>query len=65
MREVADHLGNTPAVCRASYINPRLFELYEEGHTISTALPALGSDTRYGLPGTQGQVETAVRDLLR
>jgi DNA topoisomerase IB len=22
VREVADHLGNTPAVCRASYINP-------------------------------------------
>ena len=65
VREVADYLGNTPAVCRASYINPRLFELYEEGHTISAALPALGSDAQYGLPGTQGRVEAAVRDLLR
>ena len=65
VREVADYLGNTPAVCRASYINPRLFELYEDGHTISAALPALGSDARSGLPGTQGQVEKAVRDLLR
>ncbi len=64
VREVADYLGNTPAVCRASYINPRLFELYEDGHTISSALPALGSDARYGLPGTQGPVEKAVRDLL-
>ena len=65
VRAVADYLGNTPAVCRASYINPRLFELYEEGHTISAALPALGSDAQYGLPGTQGRVEAAVRDLLR
>ena len=65
VREVADYLGNTPAVCRASYIDPRLFELYEEGRTISAALPALGSDTRFGLPGTQGAVERAVRELLQ
>ncbi|WAE64565.1 hypothetical protein OUQ49_01825 [Streptomyces cavourensis] len=31
VREVANYLGNTPAVCRASYINPRLFELFDEG----------------------------------
>lgn len=29
--EVADELGNTPAVCRASYVDPRLFELWEQG----------------------------------
>ncbi len=64
VREVADYLGNTPAVCRASYINPRLIELYEEDRTIESALPALGADGRYGLPGTQGPVEEAVRRLL-
>lgn len=31
VRDVADELGNTPAVCRASYIDPRLFELWEQG----------------------------------
>ncbi|WP_436535178.1 DNA topoisomerase IB [Actinoplanes sp. HUAS TT8] len=31
MREVADKLGNTPAVARASYVDPRLLEKYEDG----------------------------------
>ncbi|AEV83612.1 DNA topoisomerase [Actinoplanes sp. SE50] len=31
MREVADQLGNTPAVARASYVDPRLLEKYENG----------------------------------
>jgi DNA topoisomerase IB len=31
MREVADRLGNTPAVARASYVDPRLLEKYEDG----------------------------------
>lgn len=42
VREVAEYLGNTPAVCRASYINPRVVELYEEGITVAAALPHLG-----------------------
>lgn len=36
VRDVADELGNTPAVCRASYIDPRLVDLWERGSTIST-----------------------------
>lgn len=35
VREVADHLGNTPAVCRSSYIDPRVIDLFAEGRTIS------------------------------
>jgi DNA topoisomerase I len=31
MREVAEQLGNTPAVARASYVDPRLIEKYEDG----------------------------------
>ncbi len=31
VRAVADELGNTPAVCRASYVDPRLLELWEQG----------------------------------
>jgi len=34
VRDVAEELGNTPAVCRASYIDPRLFDLWEHGATI-------------------------------
>jgi DNA topoisomerase I len=34
VRDVADALGNTPAVCRASYIDGRLVDLWERGETI-------------------------------
>jgi len=34
VRAVAEQLGNTPAVCRASYIDPRLFDLWASGRTI-------------------------------
>ncbi|KAF4409113.1 MULTISPECIES: DNA topoisomerase IB [Streptomyces] len=64
-REVADYLGNTPAVCRASYINPRVVELYEEGVTVAAALEHLGDEGGFGVPATQGAVERAVLGLLR
>lgn len=41
MREVADHLGNTPAVARASYVDPRLIERFEQGRTVLPALRRL------------------------
>jgi DNA topoisomerase I len=34
VRDVADELGNTPAVARSSYIDPRLFDRWERGETI-------------------------------
>jgi DNA topoisomerase-1 len=64
-REVAGYLGNTPAVCRASYINPRVIELYEEGVTVAAALPHLGDEGAYGIPATQGPTERAVLHMLR
>jgi DNA topoisomerase-1 len=33
MKEVAELLGNTPTVARASYVDPRVIELYENGKT--------------------------------
>ncbi|MES5817740.1 DNA topoisomerase IB [Streptomyces sp. RG80] len=65
VREVAEYLGNTPAVCRASYINPRVIELYEEGVTVAAALPHLGEEGVYGIPATQGPGERAVLHMLR
>ncbi|MFD7705515.1 DNA topoisomerase IB [Streptomyces caelestis] len=64
-REVAGYLGNTPAVCRASYINPRVIELYEEGVTIASVLPRLGDEGAHGVPATQGPAERAVLRMLR
>jgi DNA topoisomerase-1 len=38
MREVSEALGNTPAVCRSSYVDPRLVEAYRGERTIAPAL---------------------------
>jgi DNA topoisomerase-1 len=63
-QEVAHYLGNTPAVCRASYVDPRIVDLWGHGHTIRDALSELGADTVVGQPATQGYVERAVLELL-
>ncbi|WP_255274328.1 hypothetical protein [Actinomadura madurae] len=65
VKEVASYLGNTPAVARASYIDPRIIELYEQDKTIAPALDRLGVDAAEGELATQGPVEEAVLDLLR
>ncbi|MFC7549350.1 DNA topoisomerase IB [Plantactinospora sp. GCM10030261] len=38
MREVAEMLGNTPAVARASYVHPRVVDLYVDGATADVDL---------------------------
>jgi len=63
VKEVAHYLGNTPAVCRASYIDPRIFDRYRDGITVGGALDRL-ADVDLGEPATQGAVEEAVIDLL-
>ena len=65
VREVADKLGNTPAVCRASYIDPRIIDLYDHGVTIAPDLEVLGEQASYGSPAFQGAIEAAVLALLR
>lgn len=37
MKDVADFLGNTPALARSSYVDPRVIEAYERGRTIAAA----------------------------
>jgi DNA topoisomerase IB len=64
VKEVAHYLGNTPAVCRASYIDPRVFDRYRDGITIGGALEDLGEDVDPGQPSFHGAVEEAVLDLL-
>jgi DNA topoisomerase-1 len=39
MRQVAKQLGNTPAVCRASYVAPAVVEQYLDGRTIDDFRP--------------------------
>ena len=35
IKKVAEHLGNTPTVCRASYIHPTVLKSYEAGVTLA------------------------------
>jgi len=65
VREVADKLGNTPTVCRASYVDPRVIDLYQGGVTVVDELTALGEGEDLGTPAYQGGVEQAVLALLR
>ncbi len=64
IKEVAHYLGNTPAVCRASYIDPRVFDRYRDGLTIGGAVEELGEVDALGGPHAQGPIEAAVLDLL-
>ena len=62
VKEVAYYLGNTPAVARNSYIDPRVFDRFEDGQTIAPALGEIGADP--GDTAIQGPVEQAVLELL-
>ncbi len=61
--ETARSLGNTPAVCRASYIDPRVFDRYRAGVTIAGVIEAVGAEP-FTEPQLQAQVEAAVLDLI-
>jgi len=63
VREVSALLGNTPAVARRSYIDPRVFDRYQSGWTIAGVLARIpdpgGIDDRI-----RARVERGVLDLL-
>jgi DNA topoisomerase IB len=65
VKEVAGYLGNTPAVCRASYIDPRVFDAFDAGLTIRPALERVAQAVEPGeLPIHQPELEAAVLDLI-
>lgn len=61
VKVVAGYLGNTPAVARASYIDPRVFDRYRDGITIGSVGDSfdLSSGER-----VRARVERAVLELL-
>jgi DNA topoisomerase I len=61
IEQVAHHLGNTPAVARSAYIDPRVFDCFRDGSTIERSLAALGEDDGSAI---QGRIERAVIALL-
>ena len=65
VKEVSHYLGNTPAVCRASYIDPRVIDAYNGGLIIPGVLEEIADTAEPGeLPIHQPAVEQAVLDLL-
>ncbi len=61
MKEVAEFLGNTPALARSSYVDPRVVDAYEEGITIKAA-----TRRKAATPSErQTYLERAVLRLLR
>ena len=62
VKEVAHYLGNTPAVCRASYIDPRVFDRFDSGLTIGGVLEDVAETN--DLDSLHGPVEEAVLDLI-
>lgn len=63
MREVADGLGNTPAVARASYVDPRVVTGYEQGINIAAA--AARAERARRPDAAQEILEKATRALIR
>ncbi|USQ75367.1 DNA topoisomerase IB [Ornithinimicrobium cryptoxanthini] len=63
MSRVADDLGNTPAVARGSYVDPRVVSAQESGRTIAAAIERVGSDN-LDRPHVRAKLERAVIRLL-
>lgn len=60
VESVAAALGNTPAVCRRSYIDPRVFDRYRDGETIAPVSTSEGE-----LSGrVRSRVERSVLELI-
>jgi DNA topoisomerase I len=64
VKTVAVYLGNTPAVCRASYIDPRVIDRYHAAVTIAPALERLPKGPDLANARTRVRIEAAVLELL-
>jgi DNA topoisomerase-1 len=64
VKEVAQYLGNTPAVARSSYIDPRVIDRYRHGETIRATLEELASGPEPGGSLLGEAVERAVLAVI-
>jgi DNA topoisomerase-1 len=65
VKQVAEYLNNTPAVCRSAYIDPRVFDCFDSGETIRAALKRIKRGTDPGQFPDREAIERAVRRLLK
>jgi DNA topoisomerase I len=63
MKEVSEELGNTPAVARSSYVDPRVVEGYEKGMTIASGVRRADRIKNRG--DQQAIIEDATARLIR
>jgi DNA topoisomerase-1 len=62
-RDVAEALGNTPAVARSSYIDPRVFDRFLTGWTLASELQAI-ERRELDEERRRAEIERAVLELL-
>jgi DNA topoisomerase IB len=65
VKRVSTYLNNTPAVCRKAYIDPRVFDRYDSGETISRSLKRMVADQEPGDFVEREKIERAVLRLLK
>jgi DNA topoisomerase IB len=65
VKQVSEHLGNTPTVARSSYVDPRVLERFDEGRTVLATLKELGdADLSPGDDARRAVLERAVVELI-
>jgi DNA topoisomerase I len=64
VRDVADHLGNTPAVARSAYIDPRVVESFEAGVTVADTMRSVDLDLHELGQRIPEELEVAVVELI-
>ncbi|OJH35672.1 DNA topoisomerase IB [Cystobacter ferrugineus] len=63
VKEAAQHLGNTPAVARASYIYPSVLAMFEQGHVVERYFESVEELAQHEKPGLHG-AEKALLEML-
>lgn len=61
VRHVAEELGNTPAVCRSSYIHPAVLKAYEQGITLDQFRPRKDRAIRLIAAGLEPEEAALIR----
>jgi DNA topoisomerase IB len=59
---VSQQLGNTPAVCKSSYVDPRVVDRFENGETVAAALSK--AEDAESEPDARRTLEAAVCQML-
>jgi len=64
VRAVAAELGNTPAVCRRSYVDPRVLDRFERGDTLRAVIAALPDVAELKVREVRARLELAFVEFL-